>query len=363
MTTILFRYLSSEVFKSSLGTILVLFIILMSNTLSSVLEDIALGEVPDQALVPILLRQATSLISLLLPFGFFLGVIFAFGRLYKDYEMPVLNSCGLGYRKMLIPIVALMIPFFCIDLYFSLSLNAQSQRYAQSVVENFDNKDEFEQIEAGRFNVSNDGAHVFYMESMSEDRTQLSNVIINQSNDDSISFGIADKGIQVKDEKTGNLFLELSPGIRYEGFPGDADFKIVEYETHGVLIDIQKQSDKKRIKVEEKTFLELYQSNEKKDKVELQWRLATPFVLIVLGLVAVPLSYVAPRKGRYGKMGVAILVYILYNNALGAMLVWIEKDKVALEYGFWLVHLMFLMLALLLVLKRNRYFSALKLSL
>lgn len=362
MTTILFRYLSLEVFKSSLGTMLVLFVILMSNTLSGVLEDIALGEVPDQALMPILLRQATSLVTLLIPFGFFLGVIFAFGRLYKDYEMPVFNSCGLGYRGMFFPIIVLMVPFFCINLYFSLSLSAQSQRYAQFIVDDYENRDEFEQIEAGRFNISNDGEHVFYMETMSEDRTQLSNVIINQSNADSISFGIADKGIQVKDKDSGDLFLELSPGIRYEGFPGDADFRVIEYDTHGVLINLEKQSKKKKIKAEEKPFWDLYQSKAKKDKIELQWRIATPFVLLILGLIAVPLSYVAPRKGRYGKMGIAILVYIIYNNALGTMLVWMEKGLVAIEYGFWFVHLVFLVLAILLVLKRNQSFSFFRLN-
>ncbi len=358
MTSIIFRYLSSEVFKSSLATMLVLFIILMSNTFSGVLEDIALGEVPEKALMPLLLRQATSLIVLLIPFGFFLGVVLAFGRLYKDYEMPVLNSCGLGYRQMLQPIMVLMLPFFAVALYFSLSLSAASQRYAQSTVDSFEQKDEFEQIVAGRFNVSDNGSHVFYMESMSKDRSQLKNVIINQSNADMFSFGIAESGVQVKDNITGDLFLELRNGVRYEGFPGAADFKVIEYEANGILIDIQPKTKNKKNKVTEKPFLELLGSDTKKDKIELQWRLATPFSLLILGLIAVPLSYVAPRNGRYGKMGVAILVYILYNNALGTMLVWIEKDIVAVEYGFWIVHTAFLMLALFLVLKRNRRFTA-----
>jgi len=362
MTTIIFRYLVSEVFKSSLGIIMVLLIILMSNTLSSVLESIALGDLPDKALIPLLLKQAASLLTLVIPFAFFLGIIFAFGRLYKDYEMPVLNACGLGYRQMLVPIFALMIPFFCLDLFLSLSFSATAQRYAQESVDAFEQQDEFEQIEAGRFNVSSDGNQVFYMQSMSEDRSQLSHVIINQTNGDSYSFGIADKGVQIKDPKTGDLFLELSPGVRYEGLPGDADFKVIEYETHGVLIDLKQNTDKKIIKPADKAFFDLLKSREKADKIELQWRLATPFSLLVLGLVALPLSYVAPRKGRYGKMGVAILVYILYNNSLATMLVWIENNSIALELGFWLVHAIFLLLALTLVLKRNGALSLKRLT-
>ncbi len=362
MSSIIFRYLVSEVFKSSIGIVFVLFIILMSNTLSSVLENIAIGELPEQALFPLLLKQAASLLALVIPFAFFLGVIFAFGRLYKDYELPVLNACGMGYRQMVLPILALMIPFFAADLYISLSLSSATQRYAQNVVDTFEQQDEFEQIEAGRFNVSSNGKHVFYMESMSEDRMQLSNVIIAKASADSYSFGIADKGIQVKDDKTGDLFLELSPGIRYVGFPGEADFKVIEYETNGVLIDLKQKSGSEAIKASEKSFIELINSDKREDKTELQWRLATPFSLLVLGLVALPLSYVAPRKGRYGKMGISIVIYILYNNALATMLVWIEDGSIAIELGFWLVHLVFLLVAALLILKRNGFLSVARFS-
>ncbi len=355
MPSIIYRYISLEVLKSSVSAMLVLFIILMSNTLSGVLADISLGEVPEQALIPLLLQQAVSLINLLIPFGFFLGVIFSFGRLYKDYEMPVLNSCGLGYRQMLVPVMALIIPFFIINTYFSLTLSASSQRYAQEIIYEFDIQDEFEQIKAGRFNVSGGGDHVFYMESMSEDKTLLKNVIISQSSNDGQAISIANQGVQVKDEVTGNVFLELSQGVRYEGFPGDEDFKIVAFEANGILVEIEKKVDKAVVKVKELPFSDLFSSENKEQRIELQWRLATPFSLLVLALVAVPLSYVAPRKGRYGKMGVAIVVYILYNNSLGAMLVLIQDGSIAIEIGFWLVHLFFLGLALMLVAIRNRH--------
>lgn len=348
------RYLSVEILKASLVTLLVLFVILMSNALSSVLSDISLGDAPEQALFPLLLSQSTSLMTLLIPFAYFLGVVFAFGRLYKDYEIAVLSSCGFGYRQMFRPVLLVMLPLLLLNVYLSLSLNASTQRYAQMMVESGEQKGEFETIESGRFNVSKNGAHVFYMESISDDRTQLEKVIITQSSNEQVSIEIAEQGRQKTLEEDGDVFLEVGPGLRYEGFPGDLDFSVTEYKQHGILLDLQRGTSNYSARAKEKSFIELLNSTSRKDRIELHWRIAIPVMLIVLALLAVPLSYVAPRQGRYGKMGITILVYIIYNNFLGAVLAWMEKGKVSVEFGFWWVHLFFISVAIMLLWYRNR---------
>lgn len=357
------RYLILEIFKSSIATILVLFVILMTNSLSSILSEISMGDAPDAALVPLMLKQASYIMSMVIPFGFYLGVVFAFGRLYKDYEISVLNSCGLGYRQMLYPVLVLAIPFFLVNALFSLSLSASALRYSESIVDSHENEDEFEQIQAGRFNVSKNADHVFYMEEMSDDRIHLKNVIIAQSSNDFVSIEVADAGVQIKDKKTGDLFLDVGPGTRYEGFPGDLEFTVMKYQTHGILMDLQNEELKREIGVEEKSFLELYSSTAKEDKIEMQWRIAVPIALLVLSVLAVPVSYVAPRKGRYGKMGVAVFLYILYVNIMGVVLTWVEQDFMAVEFAFWFVHLGFLSLSFLLMWHRNKGFQQLRAAL
>ena len=101
MFSIVQGYLIVEILKNTAATILILFIILMSNTLGRVLADVSDGEIPLDALFPVFLGQSIQVLSLLLPFGFFLGVIFAFGRLYKDHELVVLHACGYGYRQLI----------------------------------------------------------------------------------------------------------------------------------------------------------------------------------------------------------------------------------------------------------------------
>ena len=121
MFSIVTRYIFREILKSSSATVLILFVILMSNALGRVLSDIAGGEVPYQALWPLMLSQSVNLFSLLLPIGFFFGIVFAFGRLYKDHEIVVMNSCGMGYLQFYKPVVLISLPVFIISAYCRLS--------------------------------------------------------------------------------------------------------------------------------------------------------------------------------------------------------------------------------------------------
>ena len=49
---------------------------------------------------------------------------------------------------------------------------------------------------------------------------------------------------------------------------------------------------------------------------ELQWRISTPILALVLMVLAVPLARLRPRQGRFGRIGIAILVYFLYSQLL-----------------------------------------------
>ncbi len=354
MPNIITRYLALEILKSCCATVLILFIILMSNALGRVLSDIADGDVPQQALWPVLLSQSINIFSLLLPIGFFLGIVFAFGRLYKDHEMVVMNSCGMGYRHFYRPILIVIVPVFMVSLYISVWLNSQVQLNAKNSVDREKNTYEFEQMRAGQFNQSKNGEYVFFMKSISEDRLELSDIIISQTNRDLMILETAKTGRQKTDEITGDLFLVVGPGQRSEGQAGKKEYRIIDFEQHGILVKKKKNRQNQILRKEEKSPDDLWRSTKLYDKVELQWRFAIPVVLLVLALLAVPLSYIAPRQGRYGKVGYALLVYMVYFNLLAYTRAQLEAESIPLLINFWWIHLGFVLLTLSLLLKRNR---------
>ncbi len=354
MNRILTQYLAREIFKSSAATVLVLYIILVSNSLGRVLADVADGDVPQQALWPVVLSQSIGILSIVLPIGLFLGIIFALGRLYADHEIAVMNACGVGYRNFYKPVAYVLLPLALFCLYSSVWLNAEVQNHAQSIVDREKTKDEFKQIKAGKFNQSKDGQRVIFMDSISDDRLEMREVIIGESHSENTVYESARFGRQSKDPISGDLFLVVGPGQRYEGKAGEGDFRIIEYAEHGMLLKNDKEPVASRITSEQKTPWQLWSSNSIDDQVELRWRIAMPLILLTLGFLAVPLAHISPRQGRFGKVGYAILVYIAYLNLIVFARAQLESQSLPMGLGFWWVHLLFLGFGGLLLYRRNR---------
>ena len=69
----------------------------------------------------------------------------------------------------------------------------------------------------------------------------------------------------------------------------------------------------------------------------------------MLALLAVPLSKSRPRQGRYGKLAVGVLVFIIYFNLIGAAKVWVERGQIDPAIGIWGVHAVMALIALSMV--------------
>jgi len=72
-------------------------------------------------------------------------------------------------------------------------------------------------------------------------------------------------------------------------------------------------------------------------------------------VLAVPLARLRPRQGRFGKIGVAILVYFLYSEGLSAARTWLEGGVVPSFVGLWWVHAIALVAGAGLLLKENPF--------
>ena len=353
MTNIITVYLAREILKASAATVFILFVILSSNALGRLLADIADGDIPQQALWPVLLSQSIGLLPVLLPVSVFLGIVFAFGRLYKDHEIVVLHACGMGYCGFYKAAALVVIPLFVFNVYASVWLDAQIQNRAQAIIEREQSVNEFTQIKAGQFNQSRDDGPVFFMESISEDRRELHDIIISESGQESMVFETAKSGRQVIDPITGDLFLVVGPGERYEAEMGESDYSLIDFEEHGILLEHRVNKTRSALSSEQKSPQQLWHSGKIKDRVELHWRIAIPMVLLTLALLAVPLAHIAPRQGRFGKVGYAVLVFVVYLNLLAFSRSQLENASLPMVINFWWVHGVFLVLTLVLLWRRH----------
>ena len=92
--------------------------------------------------------------------------------------------------------------------------------------------------------------------------------------------------------------------------------------------------------------LDLIGNPEPRAIAELQWRISLPLLVFVVTLIAVPLSRVNPRQGRFLKLLPAILLYMAYLTLLIAARGALDKGKIPVALGLWWVHAIFLVIGL-----------------
>jgi len=137
----------------------------------------------------------------------------------------------------------------------------------------------------------------------------------------------------------------LLKGRRYEGPPGSAEYKIVEFDKYAVRIDA-KEAALEAPSIQSRSTMELLGDSSAEGRAELIWRAGLPLSALVLCLFAIPLSFVNPRAGRSLNLIVAALIYMVYSNLLSIVQAWVAQQKVPPSVGLWIMHAVILGLAL-----------------
>lgn len=324
-----------------LASTTVLLLIFVSGRLISFLSDAAAGELSMDILMLGLLFRLPSIFELVLPLGFFIAVLFTYGRLYVESEMTVLQACGMSNRRLL---VYTMIPASCVALFvafISLWLSPKGAQQTEELYRQQATMTEFEMLAPGRFRVMKQGERVTYAESLSADKRRMYNVFIA----DGDTVLIAESGEQYINEGSGTRFLHLINGSRYQGVPGEHNFQELSFETYGVKIADEPVLVKPR-KKEAVPTVDLLTSNDPKLIAQLHWRLSLIVVVLVVTLIAVPLSKANNRQGRYAKLLPAILIYLIYLAILISLNRSIEEGELSPIPGLWSVHALFLLIGL-----------------
>lgn len=348
---IVFRYLSREVLVTLSAVSAVLLVIIMSGRFIKYLAQAAQGVLDPGVLFMIMGFRLPGFLQLILPLGLFLGILLAYGRLYLESEMTVLSATGMSQRRLLAFTMAPAAIVAVLVAWLSLSLAPQGVAQVAQIINQQDALTEFDTLVPGRFQNLRDGTRVTYTEELSEDRGQLGGVFISEKRiskeegkDRGISVLVAEKGRQEL-SADGNRYLILENGYRYDGNPGQADYRAIKYDTYGVLLPKPEVSEDITDREAIPTTA-LFTSDARRERAELQWRLSLPLLVFIVTLMAVPLSRVNPRQGRFLKLLPAILLYMAYLTMLIAARGALEKGKLPIELGLWWVHGLFLAIGL-----------------
>jgi lipopolysaccharide export system permease protein len=346
------RYVLREVVQTWLAVTGVLVAVLVSNQLSRVLGQAADNQYGRGVVFDLIALGTVMYLSVIVPVGLLLAMVLTLGRMYHDSEMAALQACGFGPSRLLAPLfgfaAVIAVGLGWLAFVQVPRADGQVQLLRQSAIK----EAQFGQLDAGRFRAFSGGDAVFYAERVDQEGV-LHNVFVQRESAGRIEVALAETATYSKASSDSVHLVTLFNGRRYEGVAGKDDFRVIEFREHGIPIatppDIRGSMDP-----DTKPTRLLWGSNDPSDIAQLQFRTSTPLMALVLTLVAVPLSKLRPRQGRYARVGFAIVVYFVYSNLLSAAKIWVEKGDLPPVIGVWWVHAAALALGLYLVMRDAR---------
>jgi lipopolysaccharide export system permease protein len=335
------RYVFAEVAANWFAVTAVLLVILLSNQLARVLSQAAANDFPRHVVLSLIGLTTAGYLTIIVPIGFFLAIVLALGRLYHESEMAAIQACGVGPAGLYRPIGTLGVAIAVLLGWLSFFAVPQASARAQAIRLEALREAQFGALEPGRFRSFAGGSIVFYAERV-DDNGILHNVNVfvdrpsADKNRNTMEVWVATRAEQRGIGQAEQTFV-LYDGRRYEGIPGSGEFRIIQFSEGGIPVPLGNliaNADKSEMKATS----QLLASGTKDDIAELQWRVSTPLMSLVLMLIAVPLARLRPRQGRFGKIGLAVLTYFIYYYLLIVARTWLESGSLPPTVGLWWVH-------------------------
>lgn len=346
---IILRYLSRELLQTTLSVALVLLVIIMSGRFIKYLAEAAAGKLDVDVVLAVMAYRIPGFLELILPLSFFIGVLLTYGRLYTDSEMAVFYGCGISRRRML--------AYTCLPAglstatvaSLSLWLSPLGLEKAQLLLQSQKSRNQFELMQPARFQKMLQGRLVSYAASASDNRA-LQQIFMAQTTADEDQLAIVRSATarRIDHKNYGQPYWVLEHGVHYRGTPGLADYRVTQFAQYGQYIPPPSLAGEGRPDVDRLPTMELLQSSNPAHIAAWQWRFSVPLLIVIVMLLAIPLSETNPRRGRYTKLLPSIILYLIYLVLLNAAKGLLEEGKLTAVVGLWWVHGAFLLLALML---------------
>lgn len=351
---IIFRYISRELLSVTTAVCVVLLLVLISGRFVKYLANALSGEMDPEVIFAVIGYRIPGFLELTLPLAFFLAVLLTFGRLYVENEMSILKACGFSERKLLsfTLIVATFLSF--IVGFLSLYVTPVGIKKAETIFTIQEQKSELDRVTEKTFYSLRGGKGITWVNSISEDR-ELENVFMaatieaTETSEGSLVLVVADSGRQTKASRDSDeRYLTLEKGYRVEGIPGRYDYQITYFDEYGTRLAPPEELSEDTA-TDAMTTQALINSSKVEHQVALQWRFSIPVMMFIVTLLAVPLSRINPRSGRFARILPAVLLYFSYLVSLNTLRGAIEGGSLPVGMTLIPVHLVFLLLALVLI--------------
>ena len=349
------RALVREFIGMGLPVFAILLGIVILTQLIRLLGESVSGLLAVDGVLALLGFSALNYLPVLLSLSLFFSVLLTLTRSYRDSEMVVWSCSGIGLTRWIRPVMAFALPVVGLIALLSLVLSPWALAKAHEFMHQLDSRDDVSAATPGAFRESKHDERVYFIENVDAGQSRIGNIFVQSVQHGKIGTMVAKQGLQ-ETAPNGDRFLVLLNGTRYEGTPGQQDFKIVEFERYAVRIEAA-EARQEAAPSQSMTTLYLLQNPTSWNVSELEWRLGLPISALILSLLAIPLSFVNPRAGRSLNLVMALILYMVYNNMISVTNTWVGQGSMGVVMGLVGIHGAMFVLMVLLLYRRMSMFS------
>lgn len=345
------RAIVAELSNTAGAVFTVLFTIIFSIGLVRILGEAAGGRIDSTAVFAIVALTALVYLPTILTLTLFVAVLMTVSRAYRDSEMVVWFASGQSLLSWVVPVLRFATPIVLLVAALALVLSPWAYRQVAESKDRFAKRDDVSRLAPGRFIESSSADRVFFVESVDIASAQVRNIFVSHRSQGREGVTVAAQGaIEVRDE--GERYLVLERGRRYEGRPGEAEYRMYEFDRYAIRLDTKPDAPLAELAARAKPITELWPDSSTWARGELVWRFGLPVIALLVALLAIPLGYTNPRVGRSANLILAVFVFLLYNNTLSIAQAWVQRGQVSFEVGLWIVHVLATALIALLFVRR-----------
>jgi lipopolysaccharide export system permease protein len=350
LNLIINKYLNHEILTPLVTICLILVVIFAGYSITQFLPDAADGLMTGRNVVTLVSLKILIALEVLIPITLFMSVVTVLGRLHSESEIIAMQACGLGDRTILVSVFRLSLLLALLVAALSLYVRPWAYEKSYWLKANAEANFDFSRLRPGRFHEIGQSKYVVFLEKLDADFRRAEGVFIQERDDSVRKIVRADEAWQEVDPKTAEKSIVLRNGYYYELADNNKKTRFFKFQDFHLPL-IPKQIDSIRYRRKAAPTLSLAASSTAEDRAELQWRLSTGFSTILLGLLGIPLGRTSPRRGKSGKVFIAVIIFAVYYNLTTVARTWMELEVVGSFPGLWWPHLLLAVL-LIVLLKR-----------
>ena len=334
---ILSKSLNIEVFRSSIGVLLIFFLLVVGSRVVGYFEQAAEGNIDPGIILSVIILRFPDFITLLIPLSFFLGLLITIGRLNSEGEIHGYFSAGLSKLNLVKFLLPQAFIYFFITLVLSLYIAPYTKNLSKEllVIDSFE-----EQIDAIQSDeiVSLDDGGFLYVQTA--DEGLIKGVKLFQADEDNSFIVISDELLTTEKDKT--IELNLKNGSFYGGLFSESSKIISNFNNFNFEID------KNMSQSNDLSLTKLFDYSSASDQATFQWNISIPITILILLLYGIYISSSKPREGKFSFMLPGMLIYVSYLSLLILSREFISDNPSSI-FNLWFIHGLFVLFLFLYV--------------